>query len=220
MRKSIFIFAIGGILFSAGCAHLPAKSVSRAETQAMLDDFQARLAKKFEVLNSVAFKFRFFALSSLGLTAIDLAQERISVAGISPLGITLFQAQSVRGEIRQSFVAPELAKHGDVAKIVLENIRDIYFDLIPRQFISLESKGNRLYVKTASRDGSQSEYVFSESDRTLEEKRLYKNGSLFWSIFYEGWFADAAGNLYPRNIRFVQQAYQYQLLINIKEVRP
>jgi hypothetical protein len=220
MHKRLLGYAISCTLILSGCAQLPAKIISREETQTLLDDFRSRLANKYEVLSSVVFTFGSFTLSSLGLTSIDAAQDSLSAAGLSPVGITLFKVVAVRGEIQQSFIAPELAKHGDVAKAVAGNIHDIYFDLTPPLPLSMDSKDGKLYLKTSIQDGSQSEYVFSERDRTLMEKRLYRDGQLFWSIHYADWFEDAAGKLHPKSIRFIHQAYQYQLVINLKEVRP
>ena len=56
------------------------KPISRDETQILLDDFQSRLANKYEILSLVVFKYRFF-LSSLGMTSVDLAQDHLAVAG-------------------------------------------------------------------------------------------------------------------------------------------
>ena len=220
MRKMQFLFLIIFVFLLAGCAHLPIKTVSLEETRSLLNDFQGRLGDKYEVLSSVLFKYRFFAFSSLGMTSIDLPKDYLAVAGVTPAGITLFQIVAEKGKVVRSFVVPEFAKRGDVAKAVSGSIRDIYFDLTPSQFLSMVSQGERFYLKTAVQDGAQNEYIFSVNDRTLLEKRLYKKGKLFWSIQYSNWFTDSSGKIHPKNIRLLHRAYGYQLLINAKEVRP
>ncbi|MBF0384401.1 MAG: hypothetical protein HQL27_00880 [Candidatus Omnitrophica bacterium] len=220
MNKKLFISTISLVILLMGCAHLPIRSISRQETQVVLDDFQVRLGDKYEILSSVVFKYKFFTLSSLGLTSIDLPKDYLAVAGITPAGITLFKIVSEKGKIIHSFVIPELEKRGDVAKAVSGNIRDIYFDLTPGQLISMVSKGDKLYLKTLVSDGAQNEYVFSEKDRTLLEKRLYKNGKLSWNIYYKNWFADSSGKIHPKDIRLLHREYKYQLLLNLKEAKP
>ena len=111
-------------------------------------------------------------------------------------------------------------KRGNVAKAVAENIRDIYFDLVPGQVISAYNRDGKIYFRTPVSDRIQNEYVFSDKDRTLMEKRLYKDGKLFWRIFYGGWSVDSRGKIYPKGVRLLHRAYKYQLLLNVKEVRP
>lgn len=220
MRKLFFVWMICGVFLASGCAHIPIKSVSLEETRALLDNFQSRLANKYEILNLVVFKYRFFSISSLGMTSVDLAKDHLAVAGVTPVGITLFRVVSDGGKITESFVVPELAKRGDVARVVAGNIRDIYFDLSPAQVMSACSRDGKVYFKTQLQDRSQKEYVFSDEERTLLEKRLYKDGKLFWRIFYSGWLADSSGKIHPEEVRLLHRAYKYQLLLNLKEVRP
>jgi len=220
MRKVFLIYSIFCVLLVSGCAQLPIKTISQEDTSTLLNDFQGRIGEKYEILSSVAFKYRFFMVSSLGLTSIDLPKDYLAVAGVTPVGITLFKIVEEKGKVVKSFVIPEIAKRGDVTKAVSGSIRDIYFDLIPNSLISMVSQGDRIYLKTSIQNDLQNEYVFSLNERTLLEKRLYKNGKLFWSIFYSNWFADSSGKIHPRNIRFLHRQYGYQLIINEKEVKP
>ncbi|MFH0753421.1 MAG: DUF3261 domain-containing protein [Candidatus Omnitrophota bacterium] len=220
MRRLSGIFAVCFLLFCGGCAHLPARSVSPEETQMFLDNFTSKMSHKYETLGLVVFKYWFFSLPSLGMTSVDLDRDYLAVAGVTPVGITLFRVVSLQGKITQSFVVPELARRGDVAKVVAGNIRDIYFEWAPKEPFVAQSRGEKIYLKTLVQDGLEKEYIFSENDRTLLEKRLYKKGKLFWKISYDGWSADADGKIHPKSIRFQHRAYRYQLLINSKEVKP
>lgn len=220
MNKKILTSVLSLIVLSAGCAHLPIKDVSPLDARSVMDDFQGRLGNKYEVLDSVEFKIGFFSFSSLGVTSIDLVNDHLAVAGVTPVGITLFSVVADKGKVTKSFVMPQFAKRGDVAKAVSGNIRDIYFDLTPKSFMSGFSQGDKLSVKTSIENGIHFEYIFSLKDQVLCEKRLYKNGRIFWRIYYSNWSADSSGHIHPGNIRFVHRAYRYQLIINTKEVRP
>ena len=220
MNRKLFICTLGLICLCIGCAHLPVRNISQQETRVVLDDFRGKLGNKYEILSSIVFKYRFFTFSGLGLTSINLSNDYLAAAGVTPVGITLFRVVAEKGKIVQAFIIPDLAKRGDVAKAVSGNIRDIYFDLTPDRIASMYSQGDKYYLKTLVQDGVQSEYVFSEKDRILLEKRLYKKGKLFWTIRYSGWFTDSSGKIHPKNIRLLHRAYGYQLSINTKEVRP
>ncbi len=220
MNRKLFICTLGLICLCIGCAHLPVRNISQQETRVVLDDFRGKLGNKYEILSSIVFKYRFFTFSGLGLTSINLSNDYLAVAGVTPVGITLFRVVAEKGKIVQAFIIPDLARRGDVAKAVSGNIRDIYFDLTPDRIVSMYSQGEKYYLKTSVQDGAQGEYVFSEKDRILLEKRLYKKGKLFWTICYSDWFADSSGKIHPKNIRLLHRAYGYQLLINTKEVRP
>lgn len=226
MRKPLLLAAAGCLLWLAGCAQVqekpavPGQPVAREDAEALAADFQSRLADKYEVVSSVVFQYNSFSISSIGLTAVDLASDRLSVAGISTVGITLFRVTAVKGEVTDSFIAPEISKYGDVAKVVIGSIHDVYFNLAPRETLVRERKDDGLHLQAPVRDGSRLEYVFSEQDRTLREKHLYRNGQRVWSIYYAEWLPDAAGHIHPRSIRLEHRQYQYHLLLNIKEVRP
>ncbi|MBF0593853.1 MAG: DUF3261 domain-containing protein [Candidatus Omnitrophica bacterium] len=220
MSRRLLAGLLSLIFIFGGCAHLPIMSVSPQDAQSVVDDFHRRLANKYEIVDSVEFKIGFFSFSSLGMTSIDLVNDHLAVAGVTPVGITLFSVVADKGKVTQAFVMPQFAKRGDVAKAVSGNIRDIYFDLTPGSFLSGSSRGDQLSVKTALENGLQHEYFFSLKDRVLGEKRLYKNGRLFWRIFYSNWTEDSAGHIHPGKIRLVHRAYHYQLIINTKEVRP
>ena len=219
MRKLI-ICLLAFILAIGGCAHLPLVAVPQEEAGAFLADFKARMADRYEILSSVVFKFRFITLASLGMTAVDMTRDRLAVAGISPTGVTLFRVVVEKGESSQSFVMPELAKRGDVAKAVSGNIHDIYFNLIPEQPATMFRRGGKIFVRDIPRKGLETEYVFSQQDRMLAEKRCYRNGKLFWTVYYSGWFTVSDGKVHPGKVRLVQRAYGYQLIINTKEARP
>jgi hypothetical protein len=219
MTRRLFVLFLG-IGFLAGCAHLPLKAISPDETKMLLDDFSSRLNRKYESVSSVLFKYSFFSFGSLGIISIDTSKDYLAVAGMTPVGIKLFQVVAEQGKITQSFAIPELTKRGNVAKAVTENIRETYFYLVPSEIESRIERGNKYFLKTPLHDGIQYEYVFDPKDRVLCEKRLYKNQKLFWIIFYKDWSEDSLKKIHPGSLRFWHKAYGYQLIITTKEIRP
>ncbi len=175
---------------------------------------------RYEVVSSVVFKFKTLTLSSLSMASVDLAAERLSVAGVTPLGLTLFRVSSEQGRITESFTSPELAKYGDAARAVADTIREIYFDLVPDQPAPAVVQGRGFEVWADPEAGRRVRYTYAGPDLTLVEKRLVQNGAVIWTIRYDDWTTGRAGTIYPQHIRFEQRAHGYELLIRVTEERP
>lgn len=220
-RSNAFLIAIVHLLtWGSGCAHLPGTMLTPEDTRVRLEAFRTRLPVRYEVVSTVVFKFKTLMLSSLSMASVDLAAERLSVAGVTPLGLTLFRVSTQQGRITESFTSPELAKYGDAARAVADTIREIYFDLVPDGPAPAVVRDRGFEVWTGPSAGRRLRYTFDGPDGTLKEKRLVRDGAVIWTIRYDDWTTDRAGTIYPRHIRFEQREHGYELLIRVTEERP
>ena len=211
------------ILFcAAGCRSIPFKNIDYVA----LDDcdpnnlrleFKAVLAQKLEVINSIVFEYKWHSFSALGYTQLDLENNTFKVSCMNPVGIKLFELTGNRNEIKSIFVLKELLQRGDLPHAVGEDIRRIYFDLLPSAQAKIKKEKYRIIFTQPSGAGLM-KYVFAGSHHWLIEKHYSEKNRYLWSVFYYNYLMDN-GRLYPAGLILKHHRFGYNLIIRLKEVR-
>jgi len=218
--KLIFLLLI--LLSSAGCSCLPFKNIDYV----VLDDvdpanltreFGGLLAQKEEVINSIVFEYKWHSFSALGYTRLDLENNTFQVSCMNPVGIKLFELTGSRDEIKPVFVLKELLQRGDLPRAVGEDIRRIYFDLLPSAQAKVEKEKYRIIFSQPSGHGEM-KYIFAGSQHWLIEKHYSEKNRKLWSVFYYDYLMDKGG-LYPAGLVLKHHRFGYNLIIRLKEVR-
>ena len=218
------IFLVGLLLTCfGGCSSIPFKptalvSVQNITPEEIRDDFAASLPEKFELLNSVVFQYGPSSFVALGYTSVDIKNKVFAVTGLNPAGIKLFDLSGNDTGVEAKFILPEFSSKGDFAKAVAEAIRRIYFDRIPPSSAKIIKRQKQIIFQESIPDGMV-EYIFAGADNLLTEKRYYRNGRLFFSIFYYEYLRDNS-KLYPQDIIFKHHQYHYQLRLRLKQINP
>ena len=219
MRKVIILFLI--ILSNAGCTTIPFRKVNyvvldNVDPQLVRQEFILVLPKRAQVLNSIVFQYRWHSFFAIGYMDINLDEQTFALSCLSPAGIKLFELSGDRNTIRSKFILKELLQRGDLPRAVGEDIRRIYFDLVPSKEARVVKEKYRIIFREPKGPGIM-EYVFAGPQRRLIEKRYSEKKRRVWGVFYYE-FQAKNGQLYPARIMLKHYRFGYNLIVHLREV--
>lgn len=217
--KLLILFCL---LMAFGCASVPFKGIqyvplSGVSPQELRQEFASRLAPEMEVINSIVFQYKWHSFAALGITQLDLKNSSFKVSCLNPVGIKLFELEGNRERVDAVFVLKELLERGDLPKAVGEDIRRVYFDLVPQAEAKVKKEKYRI-IFTQKNKRKMLKYVFAGPGHWLVEKHYYEGKRNIWSVYYYDYlkFQD---KLYPAAVILKHHRFGYNLLIRLKEVR-
>lgn len=218
-KSILFLLIILGI---TGCRSIPFKEINyvaldNLNPENLRLEFKAKLAQKFEIINSIVFEYKWRSFSALGYTQLNLENNTFQVSCMNPVGVKLFELTGNRKEIKSTFVLKELLQRGDLPQAVGEDIRRIYFDLTPSAQAKIKKEKYRIIFTQPSGAGLI-KYVFAGSHHYLIEKHYFENNRNLWSVFYYDYLLDR-DQLYPAGLILKHHRFGYNLIIRLKEVR-
>ncbi|MFH0917696.1 MAG: DUF3261 domain-containing protein [Candidatus Omnitrophota bacterium] len=210
------------ILSSVGCSSIPFKNIDyvaleNVNPEDMRQKFAGDLAQKLEVINSIVFQYKWHSFSALGYTQLDLENNTFQVSCLNPMGVKLFELTGNRQEVKPTLVLKELLQRGDLPRAVGEDIRRIYFDMLPNREAKVRKEKYKIIFSQPSGAG-QLNYVFAASQHWLIEKNYSEKNRKLWSVFYYNYLLDQ-GKLYPKEVILKHHRFGYNLIIRLKEVR-
>jgi len=218
LRSSVgFLF-----LLLAGCATVPFEVEPKADFQgleptAVVEDFDAAVGRKFELLESVVFKFFGKEITGLGALAINPENTSYALTCMTPTGITVFGVRGTGDTVEALFVPPPMEKHRDhFAEAIGLDLRRIYLGWTPPPGAKVKHKKNRM-VFTEKRDGETVEYTFSGPRKLLTEKRFSKGWKTRCIVRYFE-YEEFDGRLYPMGIILHNKQFHYRMILRVKEV--
>ena len=220
MRRLIFIAAV--MLLLPGCLNkIPFKKtafmhVGDVNPWLVRDSFASSLPEKFQLISSTVFTYKMHSFAAIGVTEIDTKNKKFSLASINPMGLKLFDLSGDEDNVDCHFAMEEFTKQGDFAKIVADNVKNIYFDRIPDKNAKIIKKKKKIIFFKPVNNGIM-EYLFGGTGNLLIEKRFKKNGHTIWSVFYFEYISKK-GKLHPSGIILKHYNYKYKLVIRLKEV--
>ena len=222
MQRFKLIFILFILLNSVGCSSIPFKNIDyvaldNVNPDNLREEFKTVLAQKLEVINSIVFEYKWHSFSALGYTQLDLVNNTFQVSCMNPVGIKLFELTGDRNTINPNFVLKELLQRGDLPQAVGEDIRRIYFDMLPSGQAIIEKEKYRIIFSQPSGTG-QMKYIFAGSHHWLIEKHYYEKNRKIWSVFYYDYLMNK-GRLYPAGLILKHHRFGYNLIIRLKEVR-
>ena len=218
--KSVILLAI--LFCSVGCVSVPFKSINyvsldNVDPLALRREFGDILAQRMQVVNSIVFQYKWQRFSALGYTELNLPANTFAVSCMNPVGIKLFELSGNQDTIKPGFVLKELLQRGDLPRVVGEDIRRIYFNMLPSPEAKIEKERYKIIFSQAYGQGII-KYVFAGSQHLLVEKRYYEKNHNLWSVFYYEYRLDK-GKLYPAGLILKNHRFGYNLVIRLKEVR-
>jgi hypothetical protein len=180
-------------------------------------EFKTALAQKLEVINSIVFEYKWQSFSALGYTQLDLENNTFQVSCMNPVGIKLFELSGDLKEVKANFVLKELLQRGDLPRAVGEDIRRIYFDMVPSADAKIEKEKYRIIFTQPSGSG-QMKYIFAGIHHWLIEKQYSEKNHKLWSVYYYDYLMNR-DKLYPAELILKHHRFGYNLIIRLKEVR-
>ena len=222
MHRFKLTFLLLILLSSVGCSSIPFKNIDyvaldNVNPENLRLEFKGSLAQKLEVINSIVFKYKWQSFSALGYTQLDLENNTFQVSCMNPVGIKLFELTGNRNEVKPNFVLKEFLQRGDLPRAVGEDIRRIYFDMLPSAKAKIEKEKYRIIFSQPSGAG-QMQYIFAGSQHWLIEKHYSEKNRKLWSVFYYDYIMNK-GRLYPASLILKHHYFGYNLIIRLKEVR-
>ena len=218
-RTVILVFLL--LVFAAGCSTVPFQktalvSLETVDARNILEQFKSRMPDSFQLLNTVVFEYNGRKFSAIGSVYISKADRVFRVAGMNPMGVKLFELSGDRSGVKTHYAIADFSKRGDIATAVGNDIRLIYFDLVPGPEASIWKRKYKLIFRQSSGPGHL-EYVFGGTNGDLIEKNYYDEGGIVWRIsYYE--YRDQDGYRWPQGIVFIHYQYRYRLTIRQKEL--
>jgi hypothetical protein len=215
---------VAGLLtavFVAGCSSIPFQetthvSMGSAEPGAIVEHFKGSIPESFQMLSTVVFQYNWDKLSGIGYIDINTREKVFTVVCINPMGFKLFELSGDKDGVVSHHALEELAKKGNVGAAVGEDIKRIYFDLVPSPEAEVIKKKYQIVFRQPFGVGII-EYIFAGADGYLIEKSYYEEGTRIWQVsFYE--YLQKNGKAYPGGIVLKNCKYGYSLIIKQKEI--
>jgi hypothetical protein len=220
MKRHSLVIIIGALL--AGCSTVPFERpacvpLSSGQQGTIVERFQTALPESFQLLNSIVFEYNWRAFSGIGYLDIDRNNRVFKVVCLNPMGVKLFELSGDRNSVTNHYTIAAFSRYGDVTTAVGNDIRRIYFDLIPSPDARVWKRRYSVSFRQAHEEGTL-EYVFAGTAGDLVEKNYYDDNGLAWQVLYRE-YREQAGKRYPQGIVFLHYNHGYRLTIRQKELR-
>ncbi len=205
-----------------GCAVIPFQKTSfvpmdSVEPQSLVEVFRNNSPVSFQIMNTIVFEYNWNKFSGIGYIYVDAAEKAFRVVCMNPLGVKLFELSGDKGGIVPHYVLEQFSKQGNFAATVGEDIRRIYFDLLPSPGAYVKKKKYEIKFSEPAEAGTM-EYIFAGAGGYLVEKNYYEEKALTWGIsYYE--YLERDGRIYPRGIILNNYKYGYSLTIKLKDIQ-
>ena len=209
-------------VFIAGCSTVPFQEtrlvpLDSEDPRNMVEHFRSNVPDSFELLNTVVFEYNGRKFTAIGTIQINRADRVFKVAGMNPMGIKLFELSGDQNSVTTRYSIANFTRYGDIAAAVGNDIRRMYFDLVPGpEARSWKRKYTQIFRQPSG--SGFLEYVFAGRDGDLIEKRYYEENGIVWKAsYYE--YRDQDGKRWPQGIVFIHYPYGYRLIVRQKEFR-
>lgn len=218
MKRIVLTFVL--IAVAAACVRVPFQETALVpleteDPRGMVERFQAGIPESFQLLSTVVFEYNWRAFPPvLGYLDINTKDHVFNVVGMNPMGVKLFELSGDRNSVTTRYAIAAFARYGDIGAVVGNDIKRIYFDLVPSSEAQVRKKKYRIVFRQPSDQGTL-EYIYA-GQGNLAEKNYYEDQSLVWRVsYYE--YNDQNGKRWPRGIVFLNYRYGYRLTIRHKE---
>jgi hypothetical protein len=154
-------------------------------------------------------------LAVLGVLRVDRVAGTFELVGLNHLGVKLFDLTSDRRGTTVRFAIPPLMKQTDVLLAMGQDIRRMYFDLVPGR--RAVARVERTDVKFIQKEpGGKLVYEFGGQPGVLLEKRSIGFFGTVWRVRYYRYESQAA-SLYPRGIVMDNSQFHYRIIVKNRD---
>jgi hypothetical protein len=152
-------------------------------------------------------------MAVLGVLRLDRSAGTFELVGLSPMGLKFFDLAGDAHNTEIRFAAEPLQKQTEVLNSIAQDIRRIYFDLLPAESATAKSDSTTLTFSQKTPAGTLI-YQFGGDPTLLLEKRLDTTFSTAWRVQY---FDYTTSPLYPRGIVMDNGQYHYRIIIKNRQ---
>lgn len=220
MRRLLLAVTIAGLL--GACADVvPFRQTAETTAgdmtpQSVLDRHRESLPVDIRLLSSIVFDYGLFTVSGVGYLDINPESGRYKVACMNHLGVKFFEFEGDRNGLISQYVIEPLARQGNIAVFIAEDIRRIYLDPLPGAAARIKKTKTGVVFRQRSGEGVL-EYEFAGEGLRLATKTYREDNRAVWRVaFYE--YREKSGKLYPAGVIFTNYRYGYRLIVRQKEI--
>jgi outer membrane biogenesis lipoprotein LolB len=204
-----------------GCSSVPFQKTryvpqDQAELLRAVEQYDLRLPEYIQLLNTMVIEYQWKKLSCLGVIELKMREHTYAVACLSPLGVKLFEVSGNRDGVTDSYVLADVIRDDALIQTIGEDMKRIYFDLVPSSGASTIVKKDRAIIRRGA-DAGIMKYEFGGEDISLVNKSYYENNVLKWKVsYYE--YQEKDGQLHPGGIVLNNYVQGYRLTLTLKEI--
>lgn len=209
----IICFLLFGL---TGCA-TPQYSSKNIDPYETVKEFDKKWSKKFTLIETVCFDIRGEKISGIGYIFVDRIEKTFTLSVMNQLGIKIFEISADKDRILSSFAIQDISDMGDFAVAITEDIRRIYFGVIPSPDAVITDRRG-LLVFTERNESYRAEYFFDMSKKVLFGKRYFSKRKLYWETYYSDYLLHGDFIL-PGKIIFKNHQFGYIIAVKLKEVK-
>ncbi len=191
------------------------------EPEKVVARFGERLPAVFETENTLIFRFFRNEIAALGYASVNRETESFEIVCVNHMGVMLFHISGDDSGNHLRYAMPEFKEHPEFVDAVGNDIRRVYFDLLPREPADAQVRNNRIIYRQAHNDTSDV-FVFGGEENLLIEKSERTRWRTMWKVnFYE--YFQVSGDeqpayIFPRGIVLHNRRYRYRLIIRTRSV--
>jgi Protein of unknown function (DUF3261) len=209
------------VLVANGCGTVPFRETERValageSPESLVLRFQDHMPDSFQLINSIVFEYNWRTFAGIGYLDIDRGHSVFSVACLNPMGVKLFELSGDRNTIANRYTIAALNRYGDITAVVGNDIRRIYFDLVPSAEARVSKGKYTVRFRQPAGEGRM-EYVFAGAEADLIEKNYYDDDGIVWRASYHE-YREQGGKRFPQGIVFRHYNYGYRLTVRQKEL--
>jgi len=212
-------------LFGSGCYTPPFEPheltpVGDVDPQMVVSDFAESIPSDFETDNSITFRFFRRQIAALGYASINRRERKFEIVCVNHMGMQLFHISGDQEGNHLKHALPEFKEHEGFADAIGNDIRRIYFDLLPGKKAE-PHVGSRKISFRQPRNDKMIEYVFGGEGNLLLKKSAGSKWRTRWEVAFYEYFKiknKRTSYVFPRGIVLHNRRYKYRLIIRTRSV--
>ena len=209
---ALMLLALVGGCGAAPFKRPPLPTLNDPDPQAMRDGFAHNLPNQFTSDDTVIIQAPFHDdLAVLAVLRVDRAAQTFEFVGLSQFGVKLFHLSGDRSGTTIRFAIPPLLAHTNVLLSIAQDIRKMYFDLVPAADSAVHV-GRTIVCFTQKTPQGKLVYEFGGNPAVLLDKHLDGFFGPVWRARYYEYSAPADG-FYPHGIVMDNGQFHYRIIV-------
>ena len=154
-------------------------------------------------------------LAVLGVLRVNRPAGTFELVGLNQLGVKLFHLAGDSHGNTIRFAVPPLMEHKDLLMGIAEDIRRMFFDLVPGSGAEVDVGSTTIEFSEKTLQG-KIVYEVGGDPAVLLDKHLAGFFGAKWRVRYFK-YASASGSLYPHGIVMDNSQYHYRIIVKNRD---
>jgi hypothetical protein len=209
------------LAFLCGCAadpyqRPPLPILNNPDPQRMRQDTASTLDDRFISDDTVIIHAPFRDdMAVLGVLRVDRPAGTFELVGLNHMGIQLFALSGDGANTTIRFAVPPLSDQHEVLMSIAQDMRRMYFDLLPADDAHVEIQATQIQYRQESPQETIV-YDLGDTPSVLLEKHREGFFGTIWRVRYFKYVA-AAGKLHPSIIVMDNNTYHYRIVVKNRQ---